>query len=238
MKGLFQAPSIDWPYKYRAKQKLAQSPLLQRFYQAELADGNSALGEIEFVAMDFETTGLDANKDEIITIGLVPFTLQRVYLNRAQHWIVRPRQKLDEGSVIIHGITHSDIMHAPDLSEVFAALLTALEGKIVVAHYHKIEREFLDQAFKRRINEGIEFPIIDTMQLEAEIQKRLTAGIWNKLRGKQPQSLRLGQARQRYGLPAYNPHHALTDAIATAELMQAQIAHHYSADDGVKRFWL
>ena len=238
MKGLFQTPSIDWPYKYRTKQKLVQSPLLQRFYQSELPSGHSPISDIEFIAMDFETTGLDENNDEIITIGLVPFNLQRIYLNRAQHWIVRPRQKMDEGSVIIHGITHSDIMGAPDLSEMIDTLLTALEGKVVVVHYHKIEREFLDKAFKRRINEGIEFPIIDTMQIETEIQKRLTSGIWNKLRGKKPESLRLGQTRQRYGLPAYNSHHALTDAIATAELMQAQIAHHYSPDDRLKRFWL
>ncbi len=238
MKGLLQAPCIDWPYKYQAKQGVVKSPLLQEFYQTEITSGQTALKEIEFVAMDFETTGLDANKDEIITIGLVPFTLQRVFLNRAKHWTVRPRQKLDEESVVIHGITHNDIMDAPDLKEIIQPLLTELSGKIVVVHYHVIEREFLDQAFKRRIAEGIEFPIIDTMQIESNIQKRLTSGIWNKLRGKKPESLRLGQARQRYHLPDYPPHHALTDAIATAELMQAQIAHHYSDADQVKKFWL
>lgn len=238
MKGLLQAPSIDWPYKYQAKQNVVNSPLLQQFYQTEITSGQTPLKDIEFVAMDFETTGLDANKDEIITIGLVPFTLQRIFLNRAKHWTVRPRQKLDEESVVIHGITHSDIMDAPDLHEIIAPLLTELSGKIVVVHYHVIEREFLDQAFKRRIAEGIEFPIIDTMQLESDIQKRLTSGIWNKLRGKKPESLRLSQARQRYHLPDYPPHHALTDAIATAELMQAQIAHHYSDADKVKKFWL
>ncbi|NAX34073.1 exonuclease domain-containing protein, partial [Vibrio sp. V29_P1S30P107] len=151
MKRLFQTPSIDWPYKYRAKQAVVHSPLLKHFYQAEITSGNTELGEMEFVAMDFETTGLNADKDEIITIGLVPFTLQRIYLNRAKHWTVRPRQKLDEESVIIHGITHSDIMGAPDLSEIIDDLLEQLTGKVIVVHFHKIEREFLDQAFKRRI---------------------------------------------------------------------------------------
>ncbi|MCG3729090.1 3'-5' exonuclease [Vibrio cincinnatiensis] len=238
MKRIFQAPSIDWPYKYRAKQTVVQTPVLQHFYHAEIANGNTELGEMEFVAMDFETTGLNADKDEIITIGLVPFTLQRIYLNRAKHWTVRPRQKLDEESVIIHGITHSDIMGAPDLSDIIDDLLEQLRGKVVVVHFHKIEREFLDHAFRRRINEGIEFPIIDTMEIEAQIQKKMTAGLWNKLKGKKAQSLRLGQARQRYGLPAYHPHHALTDAIATAELMQAQIAHHYTHQHPVRLFWL
>lgn len=238
MKRLFQAPSIDWPYKYRAKQNVVSHPSLQRFYAATLPDGNTPLSEVEFVAMDFETTGLSVDKDEIITIGLVPFTLERIYLNRAKHWTVRPRQKLDEHSIVIHGITHNDIMDAPDLSDIFEEVLEQLAGRVLVVHYHRIEREFLDRALKRRIGEGIEFPVIDTMEIETLIQKRLTAGLWNRLRGKKPESVRLGQSRMRYGLPAYTPHHALTDAIATAELLQAQIAHHYSPDQLIRNFWL
>lgn len=227
---LFQPPSIDWPYKYKAKQNVVKDPLLQQFYQTELPNPDTPMSEMTFVAMDFETTGLNADKDEIITIGLVPFTLNRVYLNRAKHWTVRPRQKLDENSIVIHGITHNDIMDAPDLSEIVEEVLNELAGHVLVVHYHKIEREFLDRALKRRIGEGIEFPVIDTMELESQIQKRQTAGIVNKIMGKRPDSVRLGQSRMRYNLPAYTPHHALTDAIATAELLQAQIAHHYSGD--------
>lgn len=235
---LFQPPSIDWQYKYKAKQNVVKDPLLQQFYQTELPNPDTPMGEMTFVAMDFETTGLNADKDEIITIGLVPFTLNRVYLNRAKHWTVRPRQKLDENSIVIHGITHNDIMDAPDLSEIVEEVLNELAGHVLVVHYHKIEREFLDRALKRRIGEGIEFPVIDTMELESQIQKRQTAGIVNKIMGKRPDSVRLGQSRMRYNLPAYTPHHALTDAIATAELLQAQIAHHFSGDQPLRQFWL
>ncbi len=237
MKRMFQAPSIDWPYKYQNKQSNAKHALLSRFYDASIVDGRTPMDEIEFIAMDFETTGLDADKDEIITIGIVPFTLNRIYLNRAKHWTVRPRQKLDENSVVIHGITHNDIMDAPDLSEIIEEVLDDLSGKIMVVHYRKIEREFLDKALRRRIGEGIEFPVIDTMEIESKIQNRTSGGLWNKLRGKKPESVRLGQSRMRYGLPAYTPHHALTDAIATAELLQAQMAHHFEAQLSVQTLW-
>lgn len=237
MKRMFQAPSIDWPYKYQNKRNKVQHPFLKRFYQKDIVDGNTPIGEIEFVAMDFETTGLDPEKNEIITIGIVPFTLNRIYLNRAKHWTVRPRQKLDEHSVVIHGITHSDIMDAPDLSEIIEEVLNDLAGKVIVVHYKKIEREFLDKALKRRIGEGIEFPVVDTMEIESLIQKRSSGGLWNRLKGKKPESVRLGQSRLRYGLPSYTPHHALTDAIATAELLQAQIAHHFDTQTGVRVFW-
>ena len=37
-------------------------------------------------------------------------------------------------------------------------------------------------------------------------------------------SLRLDAARRTHGLPRYASHHALTDAVAAAELLLAQVA--------------
>ncbi len=237
LKTLFQSNTINWP-EYYAKQKIrVQDPRLATFYQQGVVAPETPLNQVPFVALDFETTGLDAKKDGIISIGLVPFTLSRITLNHARHWIVNPDKPLAEESVVIHGITHSDIIDAPDLTQVLERLLEALAGSIVVVHYRKIEREFLDSALKSRIGEGMLFPVIDTLVLEAQIQRRQSGGLLNLLKGKKPESVRLGASRNRYGLPAYPPHHALTDAIATAELLQAQIAHHYPADMPVQKLW-
>ena len=96
-----------------------------------------------------------------------------------------------EESVIIHGITHSDILDA-GLVEVYDQVLQQMASKIMVVHYQRIEREFFDQALKDRINEGIEFPVVDTMHLETLHQQRLHGGILNKVLGKKPDSVRLG----------------------------------------------
>jgi DNA polymerase-3 subunit epsilon len=50
-------------------------------------------------------------------------------------------------------------------------------------------------------------------------------------------SLRLLYARERYRLPAYENHNALVDALATAELLQAQIAKHKLAQIPVREIW-
>ena len=50
-------------------------------------------------------------------------------------------------------------------------------------------------------------------------------------------SLRLHPSRERYHLPPYQAHHALIDALATAELLQAQIARHYAPDTPVGVLW-
>ncbi|MGR5237644.1 3'-5' exonuclease [Vibrio alfacsensis] len=238
IKKLFQKPAIQWPTKFQHKQERATDKRLVAFYGHALPSSDTPISDIEFVALDFETTGLDPQKNGIITIGLVPFNLNRIFLRQSKHWKVRPQEKLAEDSVIIHGITHSDLIDAPDLDEILGEFLHCLRGKIVVVHYRRIEREFLDQALRIRIGEGIEFPVLDTLEIEANIQQKQFGGLWNKVKGKKPESLRLAQSRRRYGLPNYTPHHALTDAIATAELLQAQIAHHYRSDQPISDFWL
>ena len=108
----------------------------------------------------------------------------------------------------------------------------------MVVHYQRIEREFFDQALKDRIDEGIEFPVVDTMHLETIYQQQANGGFIKSLFGKKPDSVRLGTSRMRYGLPNYTPHHALTDAVATAELLQAQIAHHYQRTTKLGEVWI
>ncbi len=238
LKKLFQKPTIQWNTKFEQKLGVTTDKNLVAFYGSGLPAPETPISEVEFVALDFETTGLDPEKNEIITIGLVPFNLRRIFLRNSRHWKVRPKQKLDEDSVIIHGITHSELIDAPDLGDIIDELLPCLSGKIVVVHYRRIEREFLDKALRSRIGEGIEFPVLDTFQIEEDIQKKRTDSLWEKIKGKKPESLRLGQSRRRYGLPDYTPHHALTDAIATAELLQAQIAHHYKDSQAISELWL
>lgn len=238
IQSLLKPPKIDWHNKLSQRLEAAADQSLIDYYSAEIPLANTPLSEVTFLAMDFETTGLDPDKDGIITIGVVPFTLNRIFINQAKHWIVRPKQKLEEESVVIHGITHSDILDAPDFSMIYQEILQSMKSKIMVVHYRKIERMFFNVALKERIKEGIEFPLLDTLEIENQIQQRTTGGIWNRLKGKKPGSLRLGQSRTRYGLPAYTPHHALTDAIATAELLQAQIAHHFDDKQPISDFWL
>ncbi len=74
------------------------------------------------------------------------------------------------------------------------------------------------------------------MALEQEILGR-HRGLMAKLMGQPLPSVRLPDCRQRYGLPAYQLHHATVDAMATAELLQAQLAHHYPPDMPIGQLW-
>ncbi|MEX2335322.1 MAG: 3'-5' exonuclease, partial [Pseudohongiella sp.] len=173
----------------------------------------------------------------IVSIGLVPFNLQRVFSSRARQWLVKPRLQLTDESVTVHGITHSEVDNAPDLSRILPEFLSLLAGKVAVVHYRQIEREFMIAAVQARLGEAIMFPVIDTLDLEARLHRVRPLSWWDKLRRRQPESVRLDASRKRYGLPSYRPHHAVTDAIASAELLQAQIHHRFSMDTPVRELW-
>lgn len=234
-----EVPSTpNWSELFEERARSARDYRLERYYRAGAIRAQTPLSEVPFVAMDFETTGLNVNKDAIVSIGIVPFDSARIRCNQARHWIVNPHKPMVEESVVIHGITHSKVQSAPDLLLILDELLRALEGKVVVVHYQAIERRFLAAALLARLNEDIVFPVVDTMELEARLHRSKPLSLWARLRGKKPASLRLADSRRRYHLPFYQPHHALTDALATAELLQAQMAYHYAPDTPISALWV
>jgi DNA polymerase-3 subunit epsilon len=229
---------FNWAAFLQLKEQLSKDSRLKSFYKTGTYHAETPLSDIDFVALDFETTGLDSQQNGIISIGLVPFNLQRIFCRKAKEWYINPQDNLQENSIIIHGITHSDLQDAPDILRILEQLLDELAGKVVVVHYRHIERDFLDHTLRILINEGILFPVIDTMQIEANVQRVKSQGFFNFFKKKRSESIRLADSRDRYNLPVYPPHDALTDAISTAELLQAQIKYHFSPDTAIKKLWL
>lgn len=227
----------DWPQFFAERATSSQDERLRAYYRAGCIAADTPLEEAPLVALDVETTGLDPREHAIVSLGLVPLDLQRIRCAEARYWVVKPTSELSAESVTFHHITHSDIRHAPRLANILDELLEALAGKVVVAHYRKIERNFLDQALRQHLGEGLAFPIIDTMELEARLHPKRSISWWDRLRGRRPLSIRLADSRLRYGLPLYSAHHALTDALACGELLQAQVAKHYPARTPVGALW-
>lgn len=228
---------INWPQRFAELAQQAQDQRLIRYYQAGMLSADTPIKDVPLLAIDFETTGFEPHKDGILSIGLVPMTLQRIYTNKARHWLLKPKFHLTESSVVIHGITHNDIIAAPDIMSILDELLTYMAGTVPVVHFRGIERPFLQATLLDRIGESIQFPVIDTMDLEARLHRRKPASFLDKLLGKQPVSIRLADSRRRYNLPDYSPHHAVTDSLASAELLQAQIADRFSPDTPISELW-
>lgn len=214
------------------------TPALARFYAAGVPGDKQAIGDIPLMALDFETTGMDPGEDAIVSIGVVPFDLHVIRPAAGRYWVVKPPRSLREESIAFHRITHSQVEHAPPIAAILDEVLAEIAGRLVVVHYRNIERPFLDAACMAAHAEHCLFPLIDTMALEARWERQGRLQGIKRFFGIRPASIRLADSRSRYGLPHYASHHAKLDAMATAELFQAQVARHYSPDTPVSDLWI
>lgn len=228
---------VEWASYYQRKGAEVTHPVLKQFYSAGVVNPETPIAETPFVALDFETTGLDDKKDAIVSAGLVPFDLQRIRVRDAKHWIIKPEIELTDSSVTFHHITHAQLRYAPAITNILPELIEALAGKVVVVHFRYIERNFLFRAVMEALGEWLLFPVIDTMALEKKVQQNFFRQMKSLFSATYSTSVRLGDSRMRYGLPRYSSHHALTDAIATAELFTAQMQHQFNPKLSIQSLW-
>ncbi|MCB1593303.1 MAG: hypothetical protein KDI76_00190 [Xanthomonadales bacterium] len=188
---------------------------------------SQTVSETEFLVLDFETTGLDSKKDHIISAGWVEISKNKIQLASAEHHLISTKKQLSGQSVSIHNLTDDMISQGVPITIFFKYLLKKITGKVVIAHYKKIEYEFLQQISNSIF--GCHLPIImlDTLMIEKKIREKANKPIVVN-------ELRLFNLRNHYNLPRYHAHNALEDAIATAELFLAQINKHFSSPDKLK----
>jgi DNA polymerase-3 subunit epsilon len=165
--------------------------------------------EASFAVLDFELTGLDLRRDHVLSLGLVPVERGRARLASSLYLVVRPPVPVSPESIRVHGITPGELADAPALDDVADRLLSALEGRLLVAHAAGIELAFLERLYE---GTGRRPPrrAIDVIDLAAELVAR---------RGEPPlESPRLAYLAGRFGVPVTRTHHAFDDALVTAEL--------------------
>lgn len=235
--GIASSRSHDWETHLAISRQSAKDLRLQAFFGAFEITPDMSVADTPLIALDIETTGLDPRRHSIVSIGLVPFDLDRIGFSQRRHWLMKPNSPLEDRSVTLHHITHADLENAPDLDDVLEDILQTMAGRLPVVHYHTIERRFLESAIRFRLGESLVFPVIDTMALEARVHRQSLMAGFRRWLGRQPRSLRLQDCRNRYGLPGYPPHHAVIDALATAELFQAQISVRLGRETRVGALW-
>ncbi|MDH5518534.1 MAG: exonuclease domain-containing protein [Gammaproteobacteria bacterium] len=171
----------------------------------------------EFIALDFETTGLDTALDSILSIGYTVIKNNRVILKESAYQIIRQDNNLQSSNVAIHQITDTQASQGVDLKQALDQLLLKMAGKVLLAHHADIELGFLNIACQKYYGYSLPVRVVDTLLLEKKRLQRRHAGFKSA-------QLRLFNIRMAYGLPRYKAHNALEDAVATAELFLLMLA--------------
>ena len=206
---------------FRRKRLCARAPagVLHDFYAVPFPSGDSDCRTLGFVALDLETTGLDPQRDEILSIGWVCLNGMQIELSSARHRLIRPQGDIPEQSAVIHQITDDQAAQGEPLREVLSELLPLLAGKVLIAHHARFEMQFLRRACDALFGTSFLMPVVDTQAIAKRTLERRDQAF-------RPQELRLAALRRRHHLPRYRLHNALSDALAAAELFLAQLAQH------------
>lgn len=188
-------------------------PALRAYAEADWPHSDCPASTAPFLALDFELDGL--RKDaHLLQAGWVSFEGRSIALANAQSIDIRSDADLDAQAVTIHMIGEERAAMGQPVKTVIPSLIEALAGRIMIAHAASIELTALQRAVRALLDVHLPIRAICTLILEREIHPNLAGS----------EAYRLGPTRERYGLPAYHAHDALTDAIAAAELFQAQLS--------------
>lgn len=192
---------------------------LRDHLSAPLPGPDTPLTDLPLLAVDVETTGLDASRDHVLAIGWIPVDGEVIDLAGARRVVLRADAEVGQ-SATIHGLTDDDLAGGKPPVEALGEVLQALAGRVLLAHHASIETDFLAAACRRAFGVPLLTTSVDTLALQHRL---LTEGAGAVVEPR-PGSLRLWAARERYGLPRYRTHEPLTDALACAELYLAQTA--------------
>lgn len=148
----------------RLLKRAAPGPL-REYLEVPFADRGRRCDEVEYVAVDLETGGLDPRKDDIVSAGWVGLRGPCIDLSTARHRVVRQARAIPAASATIHHITDDRAAAGEPLETVVAELLAALAGRVLIAHHARVELGFLGAACERLWGAPLLVPTVDTQWL-------------------------------------------------------------------------
>jgi predicted DnaQ family exonuclease/DinG family helicase len=150
------------------------------------------------VALDIETTGLDAKRDAIIEIGVVKFNERRI----EDKWstLINPKRSIPPFIHQLTGITNQMVMTAPMIEDILSELDNFVGDAPILGHNIQFDLSFLKRHRLFGFNE-----YLDTYEMASVLL---------------PSASRygLGSLVQALGIPMQVTHRALDDAHATYQL--------------------
>jgi DNA polymerase-3 subunit epsilon len=169
--------------------------------------GECSLREQRWVVVDVETTGLNLNRDLVLSIGAVVIEDGAIdFSQQFERTLQRNGQKLSP-SVLIHGLGPSAIAAGCDPAQALLDFMEFVGDSPLLAFHAPFDQHMLGRALKDSLGYRLQHPFLDVADMapllcpQANIRE---AGLddwigWFKL-----------QVGER--------HHAAADALATAEL--------------------
>lgn len=109
----------------------------------------------EAVVLDLETTGLDPQRDRVVSIAMIrsrfadlkrnPGTLEAKTMDA----LVHPKRRIPADASRVNGITDEDVADKPPFAEIASVLRDFIGERPIIAHNVSFDRKFLNAEFRR-----------------------------------------------------------------------------------------
>ena len=190
------APLLDDTLRQRLAHVAKPAPL-----------GVCSLREQRWVVLDLETSGLNPNRDQVLSVGAVAIEDGAIdFSQQFERTLHRPTQKTN-ASVLIHGLGPSALAAGCDPAEALLDLLEFIGTSPVLAFHAPFDQRMLARALKESLGYRLQHPFLDVAELAPMLNPDTVL-----------READLDDWVTRFGLQVDERHHASADAQVTAEL--------------------
>jgi len=173
----------------------------------------------KLAVIDFETTGLDSERDRVLEMGIV--LLERGEVTGSHNFLVDPGIPVPEEARKVHGITDEELATAPKFEEILSSIVGLLSGRLPVAYNARFDKQFLGAEFGRL---GAPLDVEPPPALRVEVEW-IDPLVWVRELQKDEKGHKLTEVCARMGIPLDQAHRAAGDAQATGKLLLALAPH-------------
>jgi DNA polymerase-3 subunit epsilon len=197
---------FDWFKPHSAPLTTAQ---LRRRGQLRAAAplGDGPLAEQRLVVLDLETSGLNTNKDLVLSIGAVVIEQGAIDLGQQFACTLQRAAQPPNQSVLIHGLGPSAIAAGCEPAEALLACMAFIGASPVLGFHAPFDQRMLSRALKSSLDYRLQHPFIDLADLAPLLYP--DAGIHKG---------GLDDWLKHCHLQIAERHNACADALVTAEL--------------------
>ncbi|MEM9314110.1 MAG: 3'-5' exonuclease [Pseudomonadota bacterium] len=181
-----------------------------------LLKATTPVDKLPLLACDAEMSGLDPRRDELLSLGWVAIDEGELRLDSTAELRLSSEGGVGQ-SATIHHLRDCELDGGLALEPALRRFLHAATGRVLVFHNAALDMAFLNRAARRCWGLPLLLPYVDTLRMEEQRLRRLDKPLSEGC-------LRLPECRARYGLGPHRGHSAFTDALATGELLLAQVA--------------
>ncbi len=160
------------------------------------------------VVLDTETSGLDADRDELLAIGAVAVDEMGIRVADSFEVLVRPAQPLINASTVVHGIGGEMQRTAASPRDALASFVSYVDAAPLVAFHASFDRAVIERALSLAKVGGGRLRWFDAADLAATLRP-----------DEHKRGLRaLDDWLAHFAIETASRHTAAGDAVATAEL--------------------